>query len=81
MLMLNQNVTPDIEPLEFPDTSHDNLTTCPACDWVELNIESKAHKRCTFCDNILISHLKKHKKEHNYFKITPKINYFTRLIR
>ena len=33
------------------------------------------------CDDILITNLKKYIKDHNYFKITTKMNYFTRLIR
>ena len=57
------------------------LSTCPTCDGVGVNIESKTHKQCIFCDYILIIYPKTYKREHNYFKITLKMNYLTRLIR
>ena len=34
-----------------------------------------------FCDYLLINDNKKYKKEYNSLRFTPKMNYFTRLIR
>ncbi len=71
----------DFEPLEFADSPYDKFENCPACDRVGLNTESKAYKQCIFCDYLLINDNKKYKKENNSFRFTPKMNYFTRLIR
>ena len=51
------------------------------CERRGLNTESKAYKQCIFCDYVRINDNKKYKKENNYFTFTPKMNYFTRLIR
>ena len=71
----------DFEPLEFPDSPHDKFENCPACERRGLNTESKAYKQCMFCDYLLINDNKKYKKEYNSLRFTPKMNYFTRLIR
>ena len=71
----------DFEPLEFPDSPYDKFENFPACERWGLNTESKAYKQCIFCDYLLINENKKYKKEHNCFKITSNMNYFTRLTR
>ena len=57
--MLNPNNIPDIEPLEFPDTTYDKLENCPACNRIGLNTKTKAYKQCIFCDYLLINGNKK----------------------
>ncbi len=66
--------------LEFPDSPYDKLENCPACDRRGLNNED-SYKQCIFCDLILINDNKKYKNIYNSFKLEPKMNYFTRLIR
>ena len=67
--------------LELPDTPYDKFENCPACERRGLNTESKAYKQCIFCDYLLIIDNKKYKNENNSFIFTPKMNYFTSLIR
>ncbi len=67
--------------LDFPDSPYDKFENCPVCERQGLNTESKAYKQCIFCDYLLINDNKKYKKENNSFRFTPKMNYFTRLIR
>jgi len=47
---ININSIQDLEPLEFPDSPDDKFENSPACDSMELNTESKAQKKCIFCD-------------------------------
>ena len=75
------NSIPDLEPLEFPDSPYDKFENCPPFDRVGLNTESKACKQCIFCDYLPINENKKYKKEYNSYRFTPKMKYFTRLMR